>query len=223
MSACIGQPLSWLVLERHVLAELEGPTASVADEHLAQCAACRAARQRIGDDRRVLPPLVIPAAVAVAPRVPWWRRSWAWGGGGLIAAAAVLLLLLSVRKPDDGLGGPRVVRVKGAGVVVMGLVRERGGAVSFDPPDVRDDDRWKVQVTCAPGGAAWVEVVVYQAGSPAMFPLAPARMACGNNVVVPGAFRITGGAAVVCARVTSEAPARRTTPLNPMACASLRP
>lgn len=217
MSACIGQPLSWLVLERHALVELEGAAAAVADEHLAQCAACRAARQRIAADARVLPPLP-----QVETRIPWWRTSWTWGGGGvLIAAAALLLLLLRVRKPDDM--DPRAVRVKGAGVVVMGLVRERGGAVTFDPPDVRDGDRWKVQVTCGPGGAAWVEVVVYQAGAPPMFPLAPARVGCGNSVVVPGAFRITGGAATVCARITPDAPARRATlPLTPMACMSLR-
>jgi len=221
VSACIGQPLSWLVLERHALAELEGPAVSVADAHLAQCAACRSARTRIDEERRVLPPLVL----AVAPPVPWWKQAWGWGGGGVLLAAAAVLLLLIVRKPDDGLGDPRVVRVKGAGVVVMGLVRERGGELTFDPPDVRDDDRWKVRVTCAPGGAAWIEVLVFQAGSPAMFPLAPARVACGNQVVVPGAFRITGGAATVCARVTSEAPpgAGAVVAMRPLACSTLRP
>lgn len=228
-AACIGQPLSWLTLERHALDELSGGAASTVSAHLEGCAACRAALASITADARVLPPLPAPARAAAPATVPWWRRRGMWGGAGLLAAAAVLLLLVLVRTPDSAGSelAPRV-RVKGAGVVVMTLVRERAGAIAFDPPDVDAGDRWKLQLTCAPGGAAWVELAVYQPGAAPAFPLPPHRLACANNVVVPGAFRITGGGATVCARITPDAPAppdRARFPARPsraMACAAVR-
>jgi len=197
-AACSGEPVSWLRLEQLALAELTD--AAAARAHLARCPACAAAFARITDDARPLPRL----APVVAP-APWWKR-WqlATGGAALVVAAAVVLLM--VRKPDD-LSERRTVRVKGAGAVVVTLVRERAGAIAFDPVEVRPDDRWKVQLTCDPGGAAWVDVVAYQDGQ-AFFPLAPRRIACGNAVVVPGAFRITDGGAELCVVLAPEAPDR---------------
>jgi hypothetical protein len=101
----------------------------------------------------------------------------------------------------------RLARVKGAGVVLVTWVRERDGQLAFDPADVLPGDRWKLQLTCTPGAAAWVDVVVVQRGE-ASFPLPPRSVACGNTVTVPGAFRITGGAAELCA-VLSDAPLDR--------------
>lgn len=198
--ACIGEPVSWLRLEQLALAEL--PDETPVRSHLEQCAACAAAFQRITSDVRPLPRLPV-----VAPALPWWRR-WQVAGGALSLAVAAALLVLVVRKPDDAAVPARGVRVKGAGVVVVTLVRERAGAIAFDPPGVRDGDRWKVQVTCAPGGAAWVDVVAYQDGA-ASYPLAPQRLACGNDVVVPGAFRITDGGADLCVALAAEPPDRR--------------
>lgn len=227
--ACIGQPLSWLTLERHALDELTGAAASVASEHLAQCAACAAALGSIRADRRALPAL--PALADVRPgddlaqaRTKAKRRQWVIGAGLFVAAAAALLLV--VLRPKDTADGElsASVRVKGAGVVVMTLVRERDGAIAFDPTDVRESDRFKVQLTCAPGGGATVEVVVYQAGEPAAVALPSQRFACGNNVVIPGAFRITGGAATICARLASDVlPSLPATPGGPMACRRVAP
>ena len=200
-AACIGEPVSWLRLEQLALGELAD--AGAARAHLDACPACAAALARITGDVRPLPRLPL---LAVAVPAPWWRR-WQLAGAGLAVAMAAALLVLLVRNPDEPALGPRTVRVKGAGPVVIGLVRERGGAIAFDPPDVAPGDRWKVEVTCAPGGAAWVDVVVHQDGA-ASFPLAARRLRCGNRVAVPGAFRITGGAAEVCVAVAASAPDR---------------
>jgi anti-sigma-K factor RskA len=229
--ACVGQPLSWLTLERHALAELHGPAAAATTEHLAQCAACAAALGTIASDRRALPALpALPALDADVPaqtddlaRARARRRQLMIGAGVFVAAAAALLLVL---RPKDAPTGElsASVRVKGAGLVNMTLVRERDGAVAFDPPDVRDSDRWKVQLTCAPGGGATVEVVVYQPGEPAAVALPAQPFACGNSIVVPGAFRITGGAATICARLASASlPPLPATPGGAMACRTIAP
>ncbi|MBK9036926.1 MAG: zf-HC2 domain-containing protein [Myxococcales bacterium] len=201
---CIGEPVSWLRLERLALAELDGATAATVRAHLAACAACAGAFARIIDDARPLPRLV---AAATAP-APWWRRGpWLGGGLALVTAAAVAVLALRVRSSAPDAPPANGARVKGVGVVVVTLVRERGGVVAFDPDDVRDDDRWKVQLTCAPGATTWVDVAVVQ-GAAVAFPLPAQPIACGNTVAVPGAFRITDGDADVCVVVAAAPPDR---------------
>lgn len=231
---CIGQPLSWLTLERLALAELEGAAARAADEHVAACGACSAALGSIKSDARALPalPPVRPERVEstrdeskdqVRPIASARRRRWAIGAGVFLAAAAALLLVVIRPTPEPQLSAR--VRVKGAGVVVMTLVRERDGNVTFDPLDVRDTDRWKLQLTCAPGGTAQSEVVVYQPGESPAVALPAQPFACGNNVVIPGAFRITGGAATVCVRLVprdASLGAPPATPSRQMACSRLR-
>ncbi|HUQ07132.1 MAG TPA: hypothetical protein VM261_31795 [Kofleriaceae bacterium] len=237
--ACVGQPLSWLTLERHALAELGGAAAESASEHLEQCAACSAAFGSIKADTRVLralPALAAPAAADEAvhtgdgsrgddlARARARRRQLVIGAGVFVAAAAALLLV--VLRPKDTATGELAasVRVKGAGLVNMTLVRERDGAVAFDPLDVRDSDRWKVQLTCAPGGRATVEVVVYQGTEPAAVALPAQPFTCGNDVVIPGAFRVTNGAATICARLASDAlPPLPATPGGAMACRRITP
>lgn len=230
--ACTGEPISWLALERYALDELDGRAAARVRGHVDGCPACRAALGRITDDRRVLPALpALPAGTVSRP--PWWRR-WLWTGGvGLAVAAAAVLLVVVVRSPDGPDRPGRIARWKG-GELVLTLVRDRGGAIGVVPgddpagvADVRPDDRWKVQVTCPPrAGAAWIDVAVYQAGEPTSFPLDAHRVACGNDVVLPGAFRITGGAATVCVAV-GDAPVDRggivRHPTAGMACVFLRP
>jgi hypothetical protein len=244
VTACIGQPLSWLTLERHALAELEGAAAAAAREHLTACPACTAALDSIQADRRplpALPALPVPTAsgtgrmarddVAAATVVSLddarRRRRTRWAGAGVAAAVAAAALLLLLVRPQGGAGVAEPtarVRVKGAGVVSLGLVRDRDGVVSFDPPEVADRDRWKVQLTCAPGGGAWVDVLVYQRGEPVAVALPPQRFACGNDIVIPGAFRITGGAATICARLAPDQLTAVAPPPSPgagMACRSV--
>lgn len=204
-AACIGEPVSWLALERLALAELDATATAAVRAHLEGCAACAGAFARITDDARPLPPL--PARTPRPAATPWWR-SWAWLGGGagaLVATAAVVLL--AVRPGSRAATPGNGVRVKGAGVVAVTLVRERGGVIAFDPPDVAEDDRWKIELSCAPGGAAWIDVAVIQ-GREVGFPLAAQPIACGNSVTVPGAFRITDGGAELCVALAAAAPDR---------------
>ncbi len=222
MMTCIDQPISWLRLELYALAELDDGTTAVVRRHLDDCAACRAALASLAGDAMSLPPLPAPRArvVAMAP-TPWWRR-WTLGAG-LGAALAAAALVLWLRLPD-GAGPPgRSTRIKGAGVVSLTLVRERAGVIAFDPDDVTDRDRWKAQLTCAVGGTVWADVVVYQP-SGASFPLAPQAMTCGNQVAVPGAFRITDGGATICVALGARPPDRARLargPRSPAVCATV--
>jgi hypothetical protein len=217
----VGVPVSWPRLERFAAGGLDGAAAAEIEAHLAACAACRACLDELRADVVALPPL--PPAVAAAP-APWVR--WLFGGGALALAAAAIVLLL-VRSPSSsgGVPGPRVA-VKGAGEVVLSVVRDRDGAIAFDPRTFRTSDRWKVRVTCDPGPSIWADVVVYQGGAPS-FPLAPARVPCGNDVTLPGAFRIDARApAQVCVALsTGPAPDRAglDRPGGVMACAALAP
>ena len=223
--SCIGEPVSWLRLERYALAELDAPGARAVRTHLDACAACRAALASIEDDRVVLPPLPARRAVVATVKTPWYRR-WQLGAGlgGLALAAALLVLWL--RAPGgaaelDELG--RRTRVKGAGAVTLTLVRERAGVIAFDPPDLVDSDRWKVQLTCDREAPLWTDVVVYQPGG-ASFPLAAQAITCGNAVPVPGAFRVTDGGATICVALGATAPDRdrlRRGPRGPMVCAAV--
>lgn len=200
---CTGEPISWLRLEQLAL----GVEDRAALAHLEACPACAAARARLVEDVRPLPEL--------APAAPAGRAWWRWWGqaAGLAAALALALLWLFVRTPDelgDEVGarpaGARAVRVKGAGLVEVTLVRERDGLVSFDPAGVRDRDRWKVQLTCD-RGEVWIDVAVIAAGA-ADFPLPAQRLPCGNAVAVPGAFHVTGGSARVCIALDAAPPDR---------------
>lgn len=176
--ACTAEPISWLRLERHVLGELDDGIAA----HLEVCAACRAALQRIQSDDRALPRLVLPEP---RPRRRWWP---VWSGALLAAAAVLLLFLLRDEDRPTEHPGPRIA-IKGGGELIVSVVRETGG------------DRYKVRVTCSAPTEIEAEVVVFQDGE-ASSPLPPARLRCGNQVVLPGAFTLTRRtAAVVCLTV----------------------
>ncbi len=218
MSAtCVGVPVSWPRLERFAAGSLRAAEAAEIESHVASCGACRACLDEIRADVVALPPL----PDAPAPRLSRFAR-WLFAGGGLALAAAAVLLLVVMRGGASSREiGPRVA-VKGAGEVVLSLVRERDGAIAYDPSTFRAGDRIKVRVTCAPGPSIWADVIVYQRDL-AAFPLAPARVPCGNDTVVPGAFRIDGGApARVCVALsTGPAPVRGGA--SDLACVSLAP
>src|SRR5205807_2081430 len=110
----------------------------------------------------------------------------------LVAAlAAAAALVVYVRAP----GG---TRTKGGGIDFT-LVREDGERIDGDAGVYRDGDRFMTLVTCPPDGDVSFElVVVDDAGTTS--PLSPVpRFACGNEVPLPGALRLTGhGEETVC-------------------------
>jgi hypothetical protein len=225
MSACIGEPISWPRLERYAL---EGGTRDrAAREHLARCAACARCLDEIRGDLVALPPLAAGAVADVDARPRRRARWWAAPAMALAGAAAVALVVWRSSSGPGGGGSPDdppredLARVKGVGEIVLGVVRERGGAIRLDARTFAPGDRWKIVVTCPPAASAWVDVAVYDAGQ-ADHPLEPARIACGNRVMLPGAFAITGDRANrVCVRIDAAAAPDRGQP--PDACVTLRP
>ncbi|HTJ43926.1 MAG TPA: hypothetical protein VL463_17595 [Kofleriaceae bacterium] len=215
---CVGVPVSWPRLERFAA----GERSAEIEAHLAACDACRACLDELRADVVALPPL--PAASP--ERAPSRFVRWLFGGGALaLAAAAIIFLIIRRGTPADEVPGARVA-IKGAGEVVLSIVRDRDGAIAYDPRTFVTTDRLKVRVTCDPGPSIWADVIVYQGG--ASFPLAPARVPCGNNVTVPGAFRIdTRARALVCVALsTGPAPDRAALgrPVSgQVACAPLAP
>ncbi len=209
-------PVSWLALERLALGEL-GEEEGRVRKHLAGCASCRACLEDIeagvaaplpplkaGAVAAPLPPLKAgggprtaddrqPTAVRPPPLVPWL-------GGGLALAAALLVYVKT--RPDE----PRVDRTKGSTVSIT-VVREgaQGEAGVFGP-----HDRFKALVSCPPSLVASWDLVVFDEDG-AQFPLAPVpKLACGNAVPVPGAFRLTGDKELsVCVVWSEDAPVDR--------------
>ena len=217
-AACVGVPVSWPRLEAFASGSMRAAEVAEIESHVASCDACRACLDEIRADVVALPPL--PAFV---PAAPSRFARWLFAGGGLVLAAAAVLILIVLRDDHDHEReiGPRVA-VKGAGEVVMSLVRERDGAIAYDPSTFRAADRIKVRVTCTPGPSIWADVIVYQRGL-AAFPLVPARVPCGNDTVVPGAFRIDGGAPARVCVALSAGPAPMRGGANDLACVSLAP
>ena len=208
---CTGQPLSWLILERHALGELPASEASRVQSHLATCGACAACA---AEARRPWP---LPARVMVAAgtpaRQPWWRRYAAgWATTAVLACAAAGFLIVS-RSPDrSGAIGPgdTLPGVKG-GDATLELVRERQGEIVHGADTFAPEDRWKVLVTCPTGHVLFWDVAVRDGeGHGVRYPLAPAGpLSCGNHVALPGAFRLSGTAeATVCVTLAADPVAR---------------
>ena len=137
---CIGEPISWLRLEQHMLAR----DAKVA-AHLEACEVCRGCFATL-DEPIALPRLVVEA---VAPRRRWFA-SWVVPSFAFAAAVAAVLLLW----PRGGDVRPEnVVAIKGGGDLVLGVVRERSGAIVEDARAFLPGDRWKLVVTCPPAAS----------------------------------------------------------------------
>ena len=113
-------------------------------------------------------------------------------------------------------------------------MRERAGAISYDARRYAPGDRWKVVISCPPAAAApgsapilapilAIDVSVAD-GITVDHPLATTRIACGNRVVVPGAFTVTGDRSNrVCARIAAIAGPAAPDPDAGTACATLLP
>lgn len=213
--ACVGEPISWLRLEMFAL----GATDREIAEHLAACTACARCLDEIRGSTIELPPLFVPEARN--------RRRW-FAPAAVFAAAAAALAVLAVvpRDPDRDRDRADVARVKGVGDVLLGTVRERSGTVRDDVLSYAAGDRWKVVVTCPPAAHAWIDVAVVDAHG-VDYPMAPAQVACGNRVVVPGAFTITGSDTnQVCVRVDAGVAPMRALPRpgDPnVACVTIHP
>ena len=210
---CIGQPISWLRLETFALSRED----AAIEAHLAACPACSASFAAITDDVVALPPLAVPEREA--------RRNWLWWLAPAMAAAAAAILLLVIVRRDPGLP-PNVTTIKGGRQVVLGVVRERGGTIRRDVTTFVPGDRWKLTLTCEPGPFLWADVAVVDPKT-VDHPLTPAQLACGNEVVIPGAFEITGrDANVVCVSLDPDVIPTRTTPVPGTpgtACITLTP
>jgi hypothetical protein len=193
MMGCISEPISWLRLERYALSSADGSER----EHLDACEACRRCLDEIQRDVVALPPLHVPA------KRRWWR--FALPALGALAVAAAILFVL---RPRDA-ARDNVAYIKGIGDVVIDVVRERGGSVRDDVRTFKAGDRWKVVVTCAATKQVSLDVAIREHGTQRDdHPLAPAQIACGNRIVVPGAFELTGDKPHrVCVRIEDQADA----------------
>jgi hypothetical protein len=205
MTSCVSEPISFLKLERHRLGELPLRDARVVEEHLEQCAGCRACFESIERDsaQLALPPLPPPTRVHALPaRKPSWLRRSVAAAGALALAAAMFLI---VKPSDQALRTPPArVRVKG-GDLAIELVRRSARGQLADSARFAEGDAFKVLLTCPHIEAPRrLEVVVYQE-SEAFFPLDTIELeACGNRRNLDGAFGLSGGQARVCVAIADE-------------------
>ncbi len=194
---------SWLLLERYALGELPVDQRAEVDRVLAEDPSARDCLAAIRSDARLLPPL--PPLVKPASTQPWWRVMSTWRLGMVTAAVVgVTVALLMPRAPTDRNGTMTGVQGAKGEQVLLSLVRERGGAVVFDPGQFAVTDRFKVRVTCAASAPRVAKVAVYQDGE-VSHPLAAQTIVCGNLVVLDGAFRIDAAhPAEVCVAVGDD-------------------
>lgn len=197
--ACIGEPISWLRLELFAAGRTADPAIA---SHLTACPACTHCLDEIRGDLVALPVLALPV-LALPASTPRRARLWTWlvPALGLAAAAAVAIVVLRPQPARED-----IVAVKGVGEVIVDVVRERGGVIRDDVRTYATGDRWKVVVTCPPSGSALFAVDVTERGSAQVDrPLVPQTLACGNRVVLPGAFELTGSEPNrVCVTITSS-------------------
>ncbi len=180
---CIGEPVSWLKLERFALDELAPAEREAVTQHIERCPACRACLETI---RSAPQPVLRPL-----PRPERSRRSfWLLPSVAAVAAAVMLFVLWPAPLSQREFPG-RHLAVKG-GELALSLVRERERGTLQDPGVFAPGDRLKALVTCPPPANPQVELAVFQ-GSEVFFPLPRQSIACGNLVALPGAFQLSGG------------------------------
>jgi hypothetical protein len=210
--------LSWLVLERYALGELDADARREVERALAEDDESRACLAQIEGDQRSLRPLdrsALLAATEAEPSATERRWSWRWLlAAGPALAAALLLLALWPRLTSDttipprpGVIGSRLA-IKG-GELAIALLRERAGVVVSDATSFRDGDRFKVLITAPPtptGPGLSAEVLVLQDGK-VYLPLPRAtQLAAGNRRALPGAFSLDGAAPVDICVVAARGP-----------------
>lgn len=223
-------PISWLLLERYALGELDAATCARVAERLEADADSRGCLARIEADQRTLRPLPaellaalsqhtpVQAAEAATAKAkaerPTFATRWRWlFAVGPALAAALLLLVLWPREtshitPPHRQTWPARVAIKG-GDLALALVRERAGVTTRDPTSFRDGDRFKALVTAPLGSQLGAELVVLQGGE-RYLPLPRVGQLQGRNLeVLDGAFALDGAGPVdVCLLAASKLPPR---------------
>lgn len=188
------QMVSWLLLERYALGELQGAQLQQVEQALQSDAQARACLAQIRSDMRVMPPLptfnTADLAQAKTARAWWMELRFV-----LSSVAALALVALWIAVPRDGalLGtgtgdGHGGNNVKGDHVAIE-LVREQAGSVGLDATQFSLGDRFKVRVSCDASRSGFAHVLVQQDGALST-PLSIQAVACGNNVVLDGAFTL---------------------------------
>ena len=238
MSACTGQPVSWLVLERYALGELSSEQGRAVAEHLAACPACRACREQIASDARdftfLTRALPLPAAGSHAPRRSTRRsvRSVWLALAGTCAAALLVLRVALAPEAESGATSPGVGAGTKGGEVALELVRRDARGRLLEPVRFAASDRWKALVTCPPSLQGPVRVQIFQGGQ-VFEPLPEQPLSCGNGRALTGAWQLDGAeTAEVCVVFPGNAAERLAGARNasalaalglPHACATLAP
>jgi hypothetical protein len=221
--------VSWLLLERYALGELDATTTLRVEGALARDADTRACLELIR--RPVALPALNPRRAAAAPKAR--RLAWAWPAAATLAAAALGVLVvrgtqqdLDTAVPAPGATSKPAHRVKGDAVAIS-VVREHLGQIIANATSFAEGDRLKVLLTCPTATSERFRVLVQQ-GDTVTSPVdVPADFACGNGVAVPGAFTLTENTqALVCVVWGAHATGELTAPIAPgeqATCVTLRP
>lgn len=170
-------PASWLDLEQYAIGELAPAVVVELEAHLDGCAACRADMHTILDDRRPLPRLASRSR---------WRSWWALAPAGLVAAAGALMVVGAGESEERRKGGD----------VSISLVVQRGAEIVENPRFHIAGDRVQAMLTCPDSGTpeAW-QWVVFE-GDAMGVSVGSGRVDCANDLLLPGAFEVTGDADV---------------------------
>lgn len=192
---------------RLLAGELGGVERARAEEHLAGCARCQAARDEAAADgravRAALPFETLAAGVAErlaraerpGPARRPRRRRWPLAlAAAALAVAAVPLLARLARPPGDD-----AVRLKGGGPALAVYVDEGGGRALSPGEAVRPGARLRVGL--APGGRRYAAVALVDADGVALV-----YAGAATSGPLPGAFEWTGEGAGALVAVLSDAP-----------------
>lgn len=214
---CVSVPISWLELEQYHLGELATASMTRVGEHVATCSVCRGTLDSIeGDDRMLLELDTSPASAAenegaFAPGegsalgdadnvIPLARPSgesetsrWTRWAPLVALAAGVALVARAWSGHESRVVSPpeHDPSVKG-GDVSFTLASDRHGLAEASVTQFEEGERFKVVLSCPPQLRAKFSVLVEE-DDRTYFPLGgPKPVECGNVVVLPGAFTLTG-------------------------------
>jgi hypothetical protein len=203
------QSTSWLLLEQYHLGELPPEQHAHVERNLRESSTDRACLdQIIENDKQDLPPLprLPDRATSRSWLLPLRKRRWFAPSLGVgFSAATVVIALLVARLSVEDSSGVELPGIKG-GEVSMMLIRERNGVVEEEVQTFAPTDRFKVLVTCSSANPLWWRVAVFQADGVAYPMFAVSPIACGNRVLLPGAFHVRGDSPVVICIVMAEEP-----------------